>query len=42
MKQKQNFKSFGITDRQANYQLVWTLGWSFVMLGLLIVSVFRP
>jgi hypothetical protein len=42
MKPKQIFKSSSLSDRHANYQLAWTLSWSFLMLGLLIVSVFRP
>lgn len=38
----EKFKSFGITERQANYEIAWTIGWAFVMLVISIISIFRP
>jgi hypothetical protein len=42
MKKKETFYSLGAvnSDRQADFQLWWTLTWAFIMLAISIVSSF--
>lgn len=39
---KQDFQRVGVSEREAGFQLVWTIGWAVVMLAVTIVSVFQP
>ena len=39
---KQNFKSVGLSEREAGFQLLWTMSWSLIMLVITLVSIFRP
>jgi hypothetical protein len=39
---KQNFSRIGITEREADRQLWWTLSWAVLTLAVSIVSIFQP
>jgi len=38
---KSKLHRVGITERQANFELLWTMAWSMAMLVITIVSIFK-
>lgn len=42
MKKFKNFSRIGITEREADRQLWWTLSWAVLSLAISIVSIFQP
>jgi hypothetical protein len=39
---KKEFPRIGVNDGEAGKQLLWTLGWAFVVLAISIFSIFQP